>query len=655
MTDPKSLLRRLFPPMLATLVDNPPVDESRWTYELKYDGYRAIAAIAGGEIVLWSRNQINLGDRFPRVVAALGKLKAGDLVLDGEVVVLDADGAPRFELLQRGEANETYIVFDVLWAAGEDLRKLPYVERRARLAKLLKKAPAGIVESKGIALSWGEAMTKAKAVGYEGLVAKRNDSIYEPRRSKAWLKIKAQNQQELVIIGFNPMTTSEKEIGALHLAVNGDDGALLYAGSVGTGFNDSQRTWFMKELSKDAIAEPPAKDIPRMPEATWVRPRLVAEVRFTEWTSESRLRHPAFLGLRLDKKPHEVVRERSERPPLAPDPEHPAIKWWNRSKSKRGGRAAAAAKEATPMSGLTSGSTSVSAKNAKVLAPIVVKMTTPERLLFPRDGITKLDVANYYEAMAEPMIRALADRPLALEHWNDGIDKPSWFHQDMAGGAEPWMTTIKTPLRTEGKSVRHLVADRPETLRWLAQRSVLTVHMWSSRGAHLEQPDWIVFDLDPAKGKGFEQAIDAAIVIRGLLDHLKLPSVPKTSGKRGIHVFLPIAGGYTHEQAAAFALKIASAVTKVVPDITIERSLAKRRGRLYLDCLQNAYGKTVVAPYTLRAIDGAPVSAPLAWSEITKKLDPAKLNLRTMPNRLAKVGDLFRPALEKGVRLPELG
>jgi bifunctional non-homologous end joining protein LigD len=284
-----------------------------------------------------------------------------------------------------------------------------------------------------------------------------------------------------------------------------------------------------------------------------------------------------------------------------------------------------------------------------------VTITHPDRVLYPRDGFTKQDVADYYAAVAEPMIRALRDRPLALEHWNEGIDKPSWFHQDVGRGAQPWLTTIETPTRTTAhKSVKHLVADKPETLRWLAQMSVLTIHMWASRGAALDEPDWLVFDLDPAKGKGIEQAIDAAIIVRRLLDNMRLPSLPKTSGKRGIHVFIPLAGGYTHEEANEFACSVSAAVASKVPEFTMERALNKRQGRLYLDCMQNAYGKTVVAPYSLRAIDGAPVSAPLKWEEVTKKLDPKKFNLRTMPERLAKVGDLFARVFEDRVKLPEL-
>jgi bifunctional non-homologous end joining protein LigD len=324
-------------------------------------------------------------------------------------------------------------------------------------------------------------------------------------------------------------------------------------------------------------------------------------VAFTEWTSDHRLRHPAFLGLRDDKSVEDVVKE---------VPQQESSK---------------------------------------------VTFTNPDRLLYPRDGITKKDVAAYFEAVAEPLLRALKDRPLALEHWNQGIHKPAWFHQNIGKEAPSWLRVVETPTRTTKSGVaKHLVVDSVDALRWLAQMSALTLHMWSSREGSLEEPDWILFDLDPAKGKGIDQAIEAAGVMRKVLETLEVPSVPKTSGKRGIHVFVPLAPGYTHEEVADFACNVAAAVATRVPGITVERSLAKRRGRLYLDCMQNGYGKTVVAPYSLRAMDGAPVSAPLKWSEITKKLDPLKYNIRTMPARLAKVGDLFAPVLEGGVKLPKL-
>jgi len=588
--------------MLATLVGEPPPDDRNWAWELKYDGFRAITAIVDGDLAMWSRNELDLAPRFPKIAAAMGKLKFGQAVFDGEIVAVDDAGVPRFQLLQGGEHREKIFVFDVLWLDGEDLRRKPYVERRAILEKALKRRPAGVELAAKLDATGIEALTVAAKDGWEGVIGKRRTSVYEGRRSKEWIKVKAINQQELIIIGFNRSTATNREIGSLHLAVKGDDGELRYAGKVGTGFSSKMRGELMTMLAADTVEKSPAKDAPRVRDATWVRPRHVAQVAFTEWTTDNKLRHPSFLGLRPDKGVNEVVREKPAKP-----------------------------------------------------QPSRVTLTHPERILYPKDKLTKQDVIHYYEAMAEPLLRALRDRPLSLEHWNQGIDKPSWFHQHLGREAASWLTTVSTPTRYSSRqTVKHLVADSVDALRWLGQMSVLTIHMWASRTDSLEQPDWLVFDLDPAKGKGIEQAIEAAIIMRGLLDNLELPSVPKTSGKRGIHVFVPLAPGYSHEDANEFACGIAAAVCRVVPTMTVERSLNQRRGRLYLDCMQNAYGKTMVAPYSPRGIAGAPVSAPLKWEEVTKKLDPLKFNIRNMPDRLAKVGDLFAPVLTKGARLPQL-
>jgi bifunctional non-homologous end joining protein LigD len=667
---PDQLLQKVFPPMLATLVDGIPPDEKNWIYELKYDGFRGLAGLVDGEIALRSRNELDLAPRFPQIAAALRRIKVGEAVLDGEVVVLDEQGAPRFQLLQQGDRSEVMFVFDLLWLEGEDLRRLPYESRRELLEKLLRKPPPQIRLAQQIEPPVGQALHKAASDGWEGLIGKLRGSTYEPRRSKAWVKIKAVNEQELAIVGYNPSNASDREIGSLLLGVV-EEGELHFAGKVGTGFSSKLRAELKRELDRDRLAVPAVKGAPRMRDVVWTKPRLVAQVHFAEWTSDGRLRHPSFLGLRPDKKPMECVREkpksaagvsasatRSERrhpagvarrrpaPPVG-DPKPAA---------QTGGTEIVASKKTakTTKSAKKPALVSKSPKPSAPLAPPTLILSSPDRLLYPRDGYTKQDLADYYDAMAEPMIRALADRPLSLEHWNQGIDRSSWFHQNLSTEDEPWMTIIETPLRTRKESVRHLVADSRQALRWLAQRSVLTIHMWHSRGASLELADWIVFDLDPAKGKGIEQAIDAALIMRRLLDQLELPSVPKTSGKRGIHVFVPLAPGYTHEQAGDFACSIAAAVASQFPGMTVERSLVKRRGRLYLDCMQNAYGKTIVAPYSPRGIDGAPVSAPLKWSEVTKKLDPLKFNIKTMPRRFQKVGDLFEPALTGGVKLPAL-
>lgn len=628
---PKQLLKKVFPPMLATLAAGPPPDDRNWTYELKYDGFRVVAAVAAGDVAMLSRNELDLSARFPRIREALSKITKHELVIDGEIVVLDESGAPRFQLLQQG-GKERMIVFDLLWLDGEDLRRRPYSERRKLLRKL--RLPAGITVSETLEMSGEEALRHASSSGWEGIIAKRTDATYQGRRSKDWLKVKAQNQQELAIVGWQPSTASDRDIGSLHLAVN-ENGKLRYAGKVGTGFNAAMRRRLYEELRKDEVPKSEVRDAPRIKTAHWVKPRLVAQVSFTEWTSDHRLRHPSFLGLREDKSVEEVVREK----PSA-----------QKAASKRG-----ATKKSPAAKGTKAKATSKRAsKTAPATATSRVTITSPDRVLYPKDGLTKADVARYYEAVAEPMLYALRDRPLALEHWNQGIHRPSWFQQNIGNEGPEWLTIIDTPTRTSRRTVSHLVVDSVDALRWLAQMSVLTVHMWSSRGESIEHADWVLFDLDPAKGKGIEQAIEAAFVMRRLLENLELPSVPKTSGKRGIHVFVPLEGGYTHEEVADFACSIAAAVAAKVPGITVERSLSKRRGRLYLDCMQNGYGKTVVAPYSPRAIDGAPVSAPLKWSEVTKKLDPSKYNIKTMPARLAKVGDLFADVFENRAKLPAL-
>ena len=633
MAGARQLLKKVFPPMLATLAEGSPRDEENWTYELKYDGFRVIAAVSSGDVAMLSRNELDLAPRFPKSFAALQKIKARELVVDGEIVVLDAKGAPRFQLLQQG-GNELFVLFDILWFDGQDLRKRPYTERRRLLETLCAKTPAGIVLSQVIDMPGDKALAHAAKNGWEGLIAKRNTSTYEPRRSKEWLKIKAQQQQELAIVGFQLSSATDREIGSLHLGYVDDEGQLRYAGKVGTGFSAKLRGWFRSELQKDVVDKAPVAGAPRMKNAIWVKPRLVAQVSFTEWTADNRLRHPSFLGLREDKGVKDVVREKPEKAPKGGGKKASAVK--------------ASAKKAAPKK--------APAKKAAPKKAGSVTLSNPDRLLYPRDGITKQDLADYYDAVAEPMLRALKGRPLTLEHWNQGIDKPSWFHQNLGSEAPDWLTVVETPTRFASRAtVRHLVADSPESLRWLAQMSVLTTHMWSARADKLESPDWILFDLDPAKGKGIEQAIEAAFVMRRLLEELELPSIPKTSGKRGIHILIPLKRGYTHEEVADFACSIAAAVSAKVPFLTVERSIAKRRGRLYLDCMQNGYGKTVVAPYSPRAIDGAPVSAPLKWSEVTKNLDPLKYTIRTMPERLAKVGDLFADVLKGGVKLPKIG
>jgi bifunctional non-homologous end joining protein LigD len=613
---PEAILPDYLPPMLATLVDEAPPGE--WHKEVKYDGYRAISALSNGRLAMWTRNGLDLTERFPRVARAFSRLVVGDAVIDGEVCVLDAQGVPRFELIQQGRTDEAVLfAFDLLRLDGEDLRRRPIEERRDLLHSVLSNPPPELRLAEEVPGDIPSALERMRERGLEGLILKARGSPYEKGRSRLWLKLKAQATQELAIIGWTPgKGNASGSLGALLLAVADGKGGYEYAGKVGTGFSSKQRAELKKLLSKDERDTPPARGAPRLRDAHWVEPRYVAQVRFTEWTHDGKLRHPAFQGLRVDKKPEEAVREKPVEVPKAD---------------------AKAAKRKAAKPGTSDD---------------LQKLTNPDRLLYPKDGITKAEVAAYYDAVAPALLNAIRDRPLTLVHWNQGIEKPSWFQQDLGKMAEDWMRVVETPARTKKGVVRHLVVDSPRGLRWLAQNSVLEIHIWHSRVQSLTQPDWVVFDLDPAEGETIEQAVGVAEVLHGMFERLGLPSVPKTTGKRGLHVFVPLASGHTYEDAQAFALQVGETVAKQLKNVTLERSRAARRGRLYFDCMQNAYGKTVIAPYSPRGVPGAPVSAPLRWSEVRPGLDPRQFNLRTMPQRLREAGDLFAPALTQGVRLP---
>ena len=598
----RDLLDRIFPLMLATSVEELPASVKDWILEPKLDGYRGIAGISGGSAALLSRNRLDFEDRFPGIVAALEKLRLEETILDGEIAVFDEQKIARFELTQHSSSEAVFVVFDILMLDGEDLRQLPIEERRSILEKLMKRKSNETIQLMSrYEHGLERALAEAKRAGHEGLIAKKPGSRYEPRRSKAWLKIKFVGNQELIIVGFTLLKDRKDSIGALLLAIReGRD--LRFAGRVGTGFTARQRKDLFDILERIRVEKAPVKmGKTRIKGARWVEPKLVAQVKFSEWTHEGQLRHPSFVALREDKEIAEVVRE----------------------------------------------------KRPEVVTP-EVRFTNPDRVLYPKQGYTKRDVAEYYAAVAEPMVRALHGRPLALEHWNDGIDEPSWYEQSVRSSIPGWLSVVDTPTRTRRGTARHLIVDRPETLLWLAQHSVLTIHTWASRAGTLESPDWMIFDLDPAKTKGFEQAIEAAIVLRGLFDALGLPSVPKTSGKNGIHVIVPLAPGHTFEQATSFACRVSETIAAQVKDITVERTISRRRGRLYADCLQNGYGKTIVAPYSPRGVDGAPVSTPLEWGEIRPGLDPSDFTIRTVPKRLEKKGDLFESALTDGIRLPDL-
>ncbi len=700
--DPETLLARVWPPMLAVLSKGTPAPASRFVYEVKYDGYRALAAISGGKVAVRSRNDLDFGARFPWVLPALSQLVVGEAVLDGELVARDEAGVSRFQKLGDPGAEHRYVVFDLLWLDGEDLRRRPLEERRELLESVMANTGAPLELAQRVRGDEESAVAEAKARGWEGLLAKLRGSPYTGTRSADWLKLKILGTDELVIAGWTPISNGSAEIGALLVAAL-RGGRFVYAGKVGTGFDRAMRRRLLTLLEKDEVPKPAVDGAPRMRDARWVMPRHVAELQFTEWTRDGKLRHPSFQGLREDKGPLEIGQDEGV---TRPGKEAPAATAEARGSGRRAAaRPVAAARARTgpgPSAGPTSGArrgkdgssrrrstdggepdeapapgffgstpadgfgtwhsgrgdgeelagaAGGSLRAAAEPPPAEVPITHPEKVLFPVTKITKADVRAYADAVAPALIAALRGRPLSMQQWPQGIGRPGIFRQ-AATTAPGWIPRVT--VQHVDHPLEHIVVDRPETVAWLANQSALTLHMTSSRAATVESPDWVAFDFDPAEG-GWAQIAPLAWALKGLLDELKLLSVPKTSGKRGLHVFVPLGPGHTHAQALGFAEAVAGALAARFPELaTTERALKRRRGRLYLDAHQNGRLKTLVAPYSIRAVEGAPVSTPLEWDEVDAGLDPAKFNIRTVPGRLRALGDLFAPALAGTQRLPEL-
>jgi bifunctional non-homologous end joining protein LigD len=652
-----TLLQRVWPPMLARLSVPEELSDATHVYEVKYDGFRALAALSGSGLSFKSRNGNDLSGRFPTVAAALKQLRVAEAVLDGELVALDPKGRSSFQLLQNQRGGDLrFVAFDLLWLDGEDLRSRPLEARRELLESVLAHVEPPVQLAERLDMPMARALEAAQRRGWEGLIAKRKGSRYVGSRSGEWLKLKVVTGQEVVILGFIPIKNerSAKELGALLVGVNGPDG-FHDVGKVGTGFDTKMRQKLRAMLEELRVDEPVAVDAKRRPGAVWVQPKYVAQVHFTEWTDDGRLRHPTFQGLRTDKKPEEVVRERpslTARRRARPEAATPKAKPRRRAAAKR-----TSARRASRTAGSRRAPTAAAARSARRSAPKEVPMatrgrarlTSGDRVLFPKEGYTKADVFEYYREAAPLIIPFLKNRPLSVQQWPAGIQAPGFFKHDLAGKPD-WLPTLR--VQHLDRAIDHVNARNTDALLWLANQSALTLHIWSSHAPKLEQPDWVLFDLDPGKGP-WEELIRVATALRETLEALGLESFPKTSGKRGLHVFVPLGSRHTHEQATRFAHTVASHVAGQLKDIsTTERAINKRHGRLYIDAGQNGRGRTVVAPYSLRAVDGASFSAPLEWSEVTRRLDPSRFNLKTLRERLEAVGDLFAPVLKGKQRLP---
>jgi len=639
-----TLLRTIGSPMRAVLA-RAVSDPKSFLYEIKFDGYRLLAARAGSEVRLASRKGLDWTSRFREVAAAVGALPVCEAVIDGEVCILDDAGRSSFGMLQAWLSGQSaayvggtlaFVAFDLLWVDGRDLRSTPLEQRRELLDALLKDAKAPLVFSRSLDGAPAKIEDMARRGGFEGLIAKRKGSPYVSGGAGGWWKLKFRREQEVAIAGYVPRSDANDEVGALLIAVATGKGTFDLAGKVGTGFDRSTRKRLAKLLDRDASDEPTVVGHPRVKGARWSKVKWVAQISLTEWTRDGSARAPSFIAIREDKDPGECVREKEA--PMA-----------------------ATEEEARGMAPATHAARSASAKTRGARRTSEVKLTNPDKVLFPRDGITKAEITEYYREISTVMLPHLAGRPIGLQRWPNGIDGDAWFQQHAPEKVPDFVKVIE--LGPGHKATRKILVENVETLAWLSNLAALTIHQWASHvpagtlagdavEAALEQADYAVLDLDPGNGT-WADLIRVAEALRGLLERLELESVVKTSGQRGLHVLVPFARGPSHSDATELARKLATTLAAALPEIaTVERMKAKRGGRLYVDFLQNGSGKTIVAPYTIRASDGAPVSMPIAWSEVTEKLDPRQFTVRTAMDRVTKHGDLLARAIDSGQRFP---
>ncbi len=644
---PKRTLRaKDVPPMLAETREKP-FTKAGWLFELKLDGYRLTVAREGGDATLLSRNGHDFTATFPEVARAVGALPFDGLVMDGEVVCHDASGHPSFgRLQQRGrltkaadvrraavELPATLYLFDLMGIEGFDLRDLPLTARKAILRRVVP--AAGALKYLDHFETRGEDLyDQVTSMGLEGIVAKKADSPYRSRRSAEWLKVRADHTDDFVVVGFTRPKGSRTGLGALHVAQY-HDGALTYMGRVGSGFDAQQLDEIAASLEEAKRPKPACEGpVPRDRESVWVEPDLVCEVRFKEVTTDGLLRHPVFLRWRDDKPREECVRRASVE----------AGKKSKAAKRGAGGRAGAPPASA-PGARL--------AARATQAAPPPVQFSNLDKIFWPEEGYTKGDLVAYYRAIAPWLLPYLEDRPVVLTRYPDGITGKSFFQKDAPDYAHDYVRTVRMWSGESQRELNYFVAETEASIAYLANMAAIPLHIWGSRVATLETPDWCILDLDP-KEAPFAHVVTIARMIRGLCEEIALPCFIKTSGSTGLHVLIPMGRQCTYEQTRTLGGLLARLVAAELPEIaTVTRLPAKREGKVYVDFVQNGHGRLLAAPFSVRPLPGAPVSMPLRWSEIGPKLAIGNFTITNAVARMAKLKeDPLRPVLELAPDLP---
>jgi len=601
----KSKMPHHISPMLAYLVKEP-FDGEDWIFEVKWDGFRALAEVNKQRIELYSRTFQSFNTQFAPVVKALKQLST-QAIFDGEIVIVDEKGRSSFQALQNyqntGKGDLRYYIFDLLYNEGYDLRELPLLERKELLRKVLPEDPESVLQySDHIAREGKKFFNEAKKNQLEGIIAKEIHSPYVSKRSREWLKIKTHQRQEVVICGFTEPRGSREKFGALILGIKEKD-EWKYVGHVGGGFDRRTLEAVMKQLQPLITKKSPFKNPPKtnMP-VTWIKPKLICEVSFAEWTQEGHMRQPIFLGMRSDKDSKEVKKE-----------------------------------------------VAISPLEAKESAKKKSPFTNLDKIYWPKEKYTKGDLIDYYRGISSYILPYLKGRPESLLRFPNGIGEEGFFQKNINDTFPKWVPSHV--VTHDNRSIKYLLIPDEKTLLFAVNLGCIDFNPFNSRIQKLEYPDYVILDLDP-ENISFDAVVETAQVIHELLASHDIPCYCKTSGATGLHIYIPLGAKYTYEQTRQFGQMLATLAHEQLPEKTsIERSPSKRQKKVYIDYLQNNFGQTLASAYSVRPRPGAPVSTPLEWSEVKPGLDPVAFNMKNTLARLKKKGDLFKPVLGKGINL----
>lgn len=596
-----------------------------WVFELKWDGYRVISSIQEGKVELYSRNGISYNNKFASIKKELENLPQ-DCILDGEVVIVDKNGIPDFQKLQKYDAERTegslrYYVFDLLHLNGHDTIFLPLLERKSLIPDILEGMENVLfcdhLEAMGPTL-----YKRAVESGMEGVIAKKADSLYNPGyRSENWLKIKHSNTEETIICGYTESVGGGSIFGSLILGMYQEE-KLTYVGNCGTGFSALEQKELLEKMKALETGKNPFEEKislkGRIPH--WVKPELICEVKFSEWTKSGLMRHPSYKGLRTDKDLEEIVPQQK--------------------------------KETESSSTGNWGQNNASQKNSAShldVEGIQVSLSNLEKVYWPDAGYTKYDLIDYYLNISETILPYLIDRPQNLHRHPNGISKKSFYQKDNESLPQ-WIETVGIYSESSKKEIDYMLCQNEATLLYMANLGCIEINPWNSTIKNLEKPSYTVIDIDPSAKNTFEQVLEVALAAKEVLDLAKIVGYIKTSGSSGMHIYIPLGGKYAYDEARDFTKLLCYYIREKLPKLTsMERAVKNRKDKIYLDYLQNRRGQTLAAAYCARPKPGASVSAPLSWKEVKPGLQIMDFTIKTMPNRIAEIGDLFKPVIGKGI------